>query len=303
MLLFESCFWYDDDYFGIIHEDVEERGLHYIFWNLYGCTRGPVLVCLSAGVSASQVELRSKESVVKGVMSNLKKLFPDQCPDAPVQSIVTTWGQDEYARMAYSYIGVNGTGDDYDTNQQPLAEERLRFAGEATCREFPATVAGAVKSGMREAALIENYFESREMKKEEKMKSSLMTSSEGGLIDSRGLLHRSLTSSEAVAEVDPLGLLALLEGKKKRKLQEEALNQSIGKDDTSNINNENVEEKEISLSATTEGIKIKMEVEEEDSHVEQEDEDRLGHMSTPKGGEEIGEESESRQTDKDIVQV
>lgn len=72
-------------------------------------------------------------------------------PD-PIQSICTRWGSDTFSYGSYSHVRVHSSGSDYDI----LAENvgRLFFAGEATTRQYPATMHGAYLSGLREAARI-----------------------------------------------------------------------------------------------------------------------------------------------------
>jgi monoamine oxidase len=59
------------------------------------------------------------------------------------------WGQDPFALGSYSYLPVGSTPDDLDTLAAPFG--RVHFAGEATNRDFQATVHGAYLSGLREA--------------------------------------------------------------------------------------------------------------------------------------------------------
>ncbi|MDY6940652.1 MAG: FAD-dependent oxidoreductase [Cyanobacteriota bacterium] len=59
------------------------------------------------------------------------------------------WQTDPYARMAYSYVPVNGTGL-LSQLAQPV-DRVLFFAGEATHPTRAATVHGALESGIRAA--------------------------------------------------------------------------------------------------------------------------------------------------------
>ena len=73
-------------------------------------------------------------------------------PD-PIQTICTRWGGDPFSYGSYSHVRVQSSGNDYDI----LAENvggRLFFAGEATTRQYPATMHGAFLSGLREASRI-----------------------------------------------------------------------------------------------------------------------------------------------------
>ncbi|RTG85995.1 lysine-specific histone demethylase 1A [Schistosoma bovis] len=90
----------------------------------------------------------------------------------PIDAYVTRWRTDPYSRGSYSYVAVGATGADYDILGEPVYysssssddismptnNPRIFFAGEHTCRCYPATVHGALLSGLREAARVANHY-------------------------------------------------------------------------------------------------------------------------------------------------
>jgi hypothetical protein len=175
------------------------RGGFYMFLNAYQQTGLPVLVSFVAGESAYSLEKKSDFTVVSEVMTVLRGIFcrPSatgvasqlkSIPD-PAKVVVTRWGSDEFATGSYSYVGIGSGGQDYDSLAKPIGhtftaknpclgpssndllegsdadptiavfKPKVRFAGEATCRNYPATVHGAFISGLREAASISNSLE------------------------------------------------------------------------------------------------------------------------------------------------
>ena len=76
---------------------------------------------------------------------------------------MTRWRQDEYARGSYSYVAAGSSSNDYDflaaavspARNGPLVPRlRVFFGGEHTMRNYPATVHGALLSGLREAGKV-----------------------------------------------------------------------------------------------------------------------------------------------------
>ena len=76
---------------------------------------------------------------------------------------MTRWRQDEYSRGSYSYVAAGSSGNDYDFLAAPVSparngplvpRPRVFFAGEHTMRNYPATVHGALLSGLREAGKV-----------------------------------------------------------------------------------------------------------------------------------------------------
>lgn len=161
ILAYERPFWnVDQDMFGLLREpevadslDQEDygsnRGRFYFFWNCVKTTGRPVLISLMAGDAAHQAEARTDVDLVAEVTRELSKIFKDSVVPDPLETIVTRWGKDRFARGSYSYVGASSQPGDYEAMAAPIGN--LHFAGEATCATHPATVHGAYISGLRAA--------------------------------------------------------------------------------------------------------------------------------------------------------
>lgn len=151
---FSEVFWDDSiDYFGATAEITDQRGRCFMFWNVKKTVGAPVLIALLVGKAAIDGQNISSSDHVGHALVVLRKLFgEDKVPD-PVASVVTDWGRDPYSYGAYSYVAVGSSGEDYDILGRPV-NNCLFFAGEATCKEHPDTVGGAMMSGLREAVRI-----------------------------------------------------------------------------------------------------------------------------------------------------
>ncbi len=108
---------------------------------MHPVTKLPVLVAFTSGKAAADMERENDDVIVGKAMDLLRKIFSSQQVPNPVEALVTRWSQDEFSRGSYSFIANGSTGDDYDTLAQPLYD-KLFWAGEATSRQYPATVHG-----------------------------------------------------------------------------------------------------------------------------------------------------------------
>ncbi len=125
------------------------KGEYPEFVSLSRLTGKPILVGLVGAGFARRVEGLSDEEVRSEILAVLRRMFGDGVPD-PVEIRVTRWGKDPFALGSYSHIPVGASRSDYDALAAPVGDV-LGFAGEATHRDYPATVHGAYLSGIREA--------------------------------------------------------------------------------------------------------------------------------------------------------
>ncbi|EXJ78113.1 lysine-specific histone demethylase 1 [Capronia epimyces CBS 606.96] len=161
ILVFERPFWdVDRDMFGLLRGPRTGQGLHqtdykegrgqfYLFWNCIPTSGLPVLIALMAGEAAHEAEKVCDEELVGQCLAQLRNVFGAPNVPLPLESIVTRWGSDRFARGTYSYVAAEARPGDYDLIAAPI--QNLFFAGEATIATHPATVHGAYLSGLRAA--------------------------------------------------------------------------------------------------------------------------------------------------------
>ena len=166
ILVYDTPFWkVDQDMFGLLREPevtdsldqedyIANRGRFYFFWNCIKTTGRPVLISLMAGDAAHQAEAATDAELVAEVTHELAKIFQLTKVPEPLETIVTRWGKDRFARGSYSYVGATSKPGDYEAMAAPI--HNLHFAGEATCATHPATVHGAYISGLRAASEVIN---------------------------------------------------------------------------------------------------------------------------------------------------
>ncbi|MED6195681.1 Lysine-specific histone demethylase 1 1 [Stylosanthes scabra] len=156
-ILFPYNFWGGNiDTFGHLTEDLSMRGEFFLFYSYSSVSGGALLVALVAGDAAIRFEMMSPVESVRRVLDILKDIYNPKgivVPE-PVQAVCTRWGKDHFAYGSYSYVAVGSSGDDYDILAESVGNGRVFFAGEATSKQYPATMHGAFLSGMREAANI-----------------------------------------------------------------------------------------------------------------------------------------------------
>jgi monoamine oxidase len=109
----------------------------------------PVLVALVGGSAAQRIEMLPDAAQVELVMAALRRMFGNGIP-RPVDSRVTRWSRDIYARGAYSFLPVGASIADHQALARPVAG-RIFFAGEAATAEDPSYAHGALLGGRRAA--------------------------------------------------------------------------------------------------------------------------------------------------------
>lgn len=170
VLCFDRIFWDPNtNLFGHVGSTTASRGELFLFWSI---SQSPVLLALVAGQSAAIMENVSDDVIVGRCIAVLKGIFGNTAVPQPKETVVTRWRADPWARGSYSFVSVGSSGSDYDllaapvtpVNANSTSDEdskempRLFFAGEHTIRNYPATVHGALLSGVREAGRIADYF-------------------------------------------------------------------------------------------------------------------------------------------------
>ena len=161
VLVYDKVFWESDRHiFGVLRDSPDNqstsqgdyklnRGRFFQWFNISNTTGLPCLLALMAGDAGFETEHSSNESLVAEATQILRKVFGDDVP-YPVESVVTRWGSDKFARGSYSSAGPDMQPDDYDTMARSAGN--LFFAGEHTIGTHPATVHGAYLSGLRAAS-------------------------------------------------------------------------------------------------------------------------------------------------------
>nr|QDF21451.1 lysine-specific histone demethylase 1A isoform X1 [Brachionus koreanus] len=161
ILCFDKIFWDPHlNLFGQVPLMTKSRGESFLFWNLY---KAPVLLSLVAGESASLMENVSDDIVISRCIAVLRAIFGNNQVPQPREAVVTRWKSDPWSRGSYSFVSVDSSGSDYDILAEAITPKnssvpRVFFAGEHTIRNYPATVHGALLSGLRESTKIADAF-------------------------------------------------------------------------------------------------------------------------------------------------
>ncbi|XP_010268802.1 PREDICTED: lysine-specific histone demethylase 1 homolog 2 [Nelumbo nucifera] len=163
-MVFPYVFWGEDlDTFGCLNRDGHRRGEFFLFYSYHTVSGGPVLIALVAGEAALISEHKDPSILLHRVLSILRGIYSQRGIDVPnpIQTICTRWGSDPLCRGSYSHVRVGSSGNDYDILAESIGR-RLFFAGEATNKQYPASMHGAFLSGIREASRILHATRSRQ---------------------------------------------------------------------------------------------------------------------------------------------
>jgi len=161
ILVYKEAFWDTSrDIFGILRDPLSrhsieqldytsQRGRCFQWFDVSHTSGVPVLLGLMAGDAGYDTEHSSNDDLVAEATRVLRGVFGAKVPE-PVQSVVTRWGSDRFARGSYSSAGPAMQPEDYKLMARPIGN--LLFAGEHTTDTHPATVHGAYLSGLRAAS-------------------------------------------------------------------------------------------------------------------------------------------------------
>jgi monoamine oxidase len=148
VLRFDKVFWPEDaDWIDFL----SPAQTLWADWTSYlQATGKPLLAGFNAARTADELEALDDRTTTALAMDALRAMFGRSVPD-PLGSQVSRWRQDPFALGAYSFKAVGTSKKDRKALFGPDWDGRLHFAGEATSRDQPATVHGALITG-REAA-------------------------------------------------------------------------------------------------------------------------------------------------------
>jgi monoamine oxidase len=146
VMKFDEVFW-DTEYttFSVAGPD---PAAWYQFVPLNGPLGIPALAAFNSGSKAWDLETKSDDEIKAEMLAVIKAAF-DAEPTV-VDMVITRWGQDPFARGAYSYVTVGGTVAARNVLATPISDQ-LYLAGEAYTNTDPSSVHGAYNSGIATA--------------------------------------------------------------------------------------------------------------------------------------------------------
>ena len=149
-LLFDDVFWdgFRDKHVELIGYVGAETGQWAETLNLYPYTGQPILMMFNAGSYGERIEAMPDADVVSQAVAALADMYGSV--PRPKDSLVTRWRSDPRSYGSYSYVPVGSSFARHLDLASPV-DGKVFFAGEATHRDYPATVHGAYLSGVRAA--------------------------------------------------------------------------------------------------------------------------------------------------------
>lgn len=145
-LRFPERFWGDD---WVLRQQGDAGRDWHSWYDMSRATGHPVLAALLGGAGARRIETLDDAAVVAEGLGALRRMFGDAVPE-PDAVRITRWAADPFARGSYSYLHVGASTADHDLLGS--VDGRVQLAGEATWGDDPATVHGALLSGLRAAS-------------------------------------------------------------------------------------------------------------------------------------------------------
>jgi monoamine oxidase len=109
----------------------------------------PILTANTGGLSGACLSEIGAQAAIDLGLNELSDLFGQDVHRYFETGLFTGWGSDPYSLMGYSYVPPGAAG--YRADLAESVEDVLFFAGEATNVSRPASVHGAIESGLRAA--------------------------------------------------------------------------------------------------------------------------------------------------------
>ena len=146
VMKFDEVFW-DTEYttFSVAGPD---PAAWYQFIPLNGPLGIPALAAFNSGSTAWNLETKSDDEIKAEMLAVIKAAF--NAEPTVVDMVITRWGQDPFARGAYSYVPVGGSVKARSVLAKPVSDQ-LYLAGEAYTNTDPSSVHGAYNSGIATA--------------------------------------------------------------------------------------------------------------------------------------------------------
>ena len=171
ILQFSSSFWNiaSTDYIGLIHTKTSSYTPKSFVNLTHRYNNIPTLGVEVIGEDAWMLEKLNDEEIIEICLKPLKCIFKEIEIRLPKKNdnhftiqnktksifltkyYISRWGSDPYFQGAYAYLPIQSTLNEYLELSKPICNNRIRFAGEATCTHAPNTTTGAFDSGIREA--------------------------------------------------------------------------------------------------------------------------------------------------------
>jgi monoamine oxidase len=143
-MAFRSAFW-EKDHPGVAFFHSPDAPFP-TFWTPLPM-HAPLLTAWAGGPKAARLTGSSEKVLLRSALESVRSVLGSI--EEPQAFLIHDWHADPFARGAYSYVKVGGTGA-REALAAPL-DETLYFAGEATDVEQAGTVGGALASGIRAA--------------------------------------------------------------------------------------------------------------------------------------------------------
>lgn len=150
-LQFPTVFWDNNVHLiNIVSDSMKGEWAEWLNLSVY--TGVPTLLAFNAGEFGTEIESLTDSEISNDAMNVLRKIYGNDIPE-PTNVLISRWHNDPFSYGAYSYLKKGADAAMREKLSNPV-KNKLYFAGEATSKNYPATVHGAYLSGMREAKRI-----------------------------------------------------------------------------------------------------------------------------------------------------
>lgn len=146
----------ENQYIGVVSDDVQKRGLGTYFLNLKNIAGIPALMTFGLGDNADEAENMSEGALKQLLAKRVSAFTSEEVKPQDFKLYKTSWRGNPNFKGTYAYASTETKPDHWENIAKPIFDSAWYFCGQHTTSKYRGTVHGAYLSGVATAKWIVN---------------------------------------------------------------------------------------------------------------------------------------------------